>query len=720
MSLLKFFFSEKCSHCGERIEKGASFCRHCGAGRANSWRKCTACGVSVAADSQFCWSCKANVSAQPRDQFFSDRWRRTPGIFATRATIETPQDRLRHGIQVDDGTMGALFKDGTLRSELAPGYHTQTSFWDRLTGGGKTGGFVEAVICASDPVTSFVSLPDTAALFTSDRSAVEAAVLIKVQLADLATFTRRLMPTGTDSVRDDDLMLPHTARVAEVIRRHLSRLTVNDVAKSVELRHELEAALGQELPALLADYGLTYRGVEDVRLESPDIQRIRDAEGDLARLEREKNWEKLKREMEHVAKLGEIKDEMALKEQVENWSHEANLTQLERDHVFKMQKQARTHIEELQATKNKIEIERLKREWEDEDDRRDLALLDEIRIRNDALLQRKHEREQAEREAEVNRQIRLTQGIKDAPSYVVAGVLPGDHGQRVIGALEALRPHPQVTVIQGYGPAMPQPMSRPSFMPSHVPMTSPVVSPLETLAQRYLPNVGVVVLGQECGLAEPVGTAWLIAGRSVLATNAHVAVDVAAALEQPGMAAWIIFSGQTSPQKIRTARIHPEYAQSQTKGHPVPSYDVAILELENLLPQSGLPIAGRGKLFALRELQSVAYLGFPMENLAGSAASMERPKAIAKKGSLSSLEDWMMRHCDDPARRQLIKHDLGVAGGASGSPMFDEAGDVIGLISAGNMERLYDPQTKQFRRAPNGVMLNFAQRIDVLLDWMGW
>ena len=266
MSLLKFFFSEKCSHCGERIEKGASFCRHCGAGRANSWRKCTACGVSVAADSQFCWSCKANVSAQPRDQFFSDRWRRTPGIFATRATIETPQDRLRHGIQVDDGTMGALFKDGTLRSELSPGYHTQTSFWDRLTGGGKTGGFVEAVICASDPVTSFVSLPDTAALFTSDRSAVEAAVLIKVQLADLATLTRRLMPTGTDSVRDDDLMLPHTARVAEVIRRHLSRLTVNDVAKSVELRHELEAALGQELPALLADYGLVFRGVEDVRL----------------------------------------------------------------------------------------------------------------------------------------------------------------------------------------------------------------------------------------------------------------------------------------------------------------------------------------------------------------------------------------------------------------------------------------------------------------------
>jgi len=45
---------------------------------------------------------------------------------------------------------------------------------------------------------------------------------------------------------------------------------------------------------------------------------------------------------------------------------------------------------------------------------------------------------------------------------------------------------------------------------------------------------------------------------------------------------------------------------------------------------------------------------------------------------------------------------------------------VIGVISAGNMVQLYDPQTKQIRRTPSGVMLNFAQRIDVLLNWMNW
>lgn len=202
---------------------------------------------------------------------------------------------------------------------------------------------------------------------------------------------------------------------------------------------------------------------EDVCLESPDIQRIRDAEGDLARLEREKNWEKLKREMEHVAKLGEIKDEIALKEQVENWSHEADLTQLERDHVFKMQKQARTHIEELQAAKNEIEINRVKREWEDEDDRRDLALLDEMRRRN----RTDHPpRPRSPRCTELHRGRYPTRR-------------PWPAGDRGAGGPA---PTAQVTVIQGYSPAMPQPMSRPSFMPNHVPMTSPLVSPLEPLA----------------------------------------------------------------------------------------------------------------------------------------------------------------------------------------------------------------------------------------------
>lgn len=734
MSLLKFFFTEKCPNCSQRIEKSASFCRHCGSGRADSWRQCTACGVSVAADSQFCWSCNANLSAQPRDQVFSDRWRRTPGVFATRIAIETPKERLRHGIQVDEGTLGALYSNGVLKAELAAGYHAQTSFWDRLIGSAQTGGFVEAVLSVTDPVSSFVSLSETAGLRTRDHATVEAAVMVKVQLADAGLFTRRMLPTGTDVVRDDDLMLPHTARVTEVVRRHLSLLSVDEVVRSTELRHELEAALGAALSASLREYGLRFVGVEDVRLDSPEISRVREAEGDLSKTSRELTWAKVKRELEQSHKLGEIKDEFAFKEQLDQWTHEYTLTSMAREHIVTMRRIqlgeaqgiAQTHatgrISSLQKD-YEIDLKRKDRDWEDEDDARDLKLLDDMRKRQFEAMEKLQALRLAKNAADTKNTIDLGQGLKDVPAYVAAGVLPGQQGQQVISALEALRPEPSVTIIQAAGYGAPQPSFMPSFVPSYMaggmPSSASGASNLEALAQRYLPSVGVVVAGVETDKPMPMGTAWIAAGHGVVITNAHVAEGVFEA-QAADMVSWVIFSGQSQPCRVRRAVLHPEYAQSQAKGHPVPSYDVAVLELETAPPHVGLPVANRNKLFTLRELQSVAYLGFPMENLAGGGTNIERPKAIAKKGSISSLEDWMMRHSDDPTQRQLIKHDLGVAGGASGSPMFDESGDVIGIISAGNMERIYDSQAKRMRRIPNGVVLNFAQRIDVLLGWMGW
>lgn len=793
MSLLKFLFTEKCTNCGERIEKAAKFCRHCGAGRADSWRKCNTCGVSVAADSQFCWSCKANVAAQPRDEIFSDRWRRTPGVFATRVTIETPQERLRNGIQVDEGTRGALYCNGVLKAELEAGYHTQNSFWDRLTGGGKSGGFVETIIAVGDPVSSMTSFGSSASLLTKDYSPVEAAVLVKVQLEDFAVFARQMLPAGSDTVRDDDLMQAHSSRVAEVLRRHLSRLDVAEVARSTELRHEIEAALGAELPALLAGHGLRYCGVEDVRLDSPEITRVREAEGNLTQTERELTWAKKKRELENTHKLAEFKDEFAFKEQLDRWTHEYTLTDMERRHIVTMrtiqlqkeQEMANTRrVGDIDLVRQEYDHERVRRETEAKIERErketdaDMDELEKVRRmqasgmdlamrmkRDKMALEAEFRQKQSEHDVEMER--RRIDALKGAAPHVAAAVLPTEKGNQVLRTLEILRPLPDVVIIAphqhlhpqmppppSYGqPQMPgyptpgYPMPQPSYMPSYMqggssahsfmPGSGPSFMPgpsssgypgpggyggtsLEMLAQRYLPSVGVVVAGMETGNPIPIGTGWIAAGRGVVVTNAHVAEAAAEAHAESSMGAWVIFSGQSQPCRVRRALIHPEYTQSQARGHKIPSYDVAVLELETPPPHAGLPLANRGKLLNLRELQSVAYLGFPMENLAGGGTNLERPKAIAKKGSISSLEDWHMRHADDPTQRQLIKHDLGVAGGASGSPLFDEAGDVVGVISAGNMEQLYDPQTKRMRRAPSGVMLNFAQRIDTVLNWMGW
>ena len=106
--------------------------------------------------------------------------------------------------------------------------------------------------------------------------------------------------------------------------------------------------------------------------------------------------------------------------------------------------------------KNEIEIKRVKRDWEDEDDLRDLKILDEMRKRQFESMEKIQALKHANLAMETEQKVKLGQGLRDVPSYVAAGVLPGDHGQRVIGALEALRPQPQVTVIQGYSPAMPQ------------------------------------------------------------------------------------------------------------------------------------------------------------------------------------------------------------------------------------------------------------------------
>jgi S1-C subfamily serine protease len=362
------------------------------------------------------------------------------------------------------------------------------------------------------------------------------------------------------------------------------------------------------------------------------------------------------------------------------------------------------------------------RDWEDEDDRRDFTLLDEMRRRQFEAMEKVQKLKIEKQAADAAATVQIGQGLKDVPSPVAAGLL----GSQVVAALEALRPLPQVTVLQTpYGSQPISGFAGSSFTPSFMPVPPvPAVfggtpaSALEVLAQRYLPSVGVVVIGKNPQDLIAVGTAWIATGRAGVITNAHVAQDVVAAIADGSMRAWVLFSGQTTPLLITGARLHPDYGQSEAKGHPIPSSDVALLELAGSPALPGLPLASPARLHALRELQSVAYIGFPMENLAGGGTNLERPKAVAKKGSISSLEDWFMRHTDDPVRRQLIKHDLGVAGGASGSPMFDEAGDVIGVICAGNMERLYDPQKKTFRRIPSGVMLNFAQRIDVLLDWL--
>ena len=726
MSLFRWMFTRKCPQCHQQLDKGAKACRHCGSDNPLSWRKCMGCGASVAADSTFCWSCKANVKSQPRDVIFGDRWMREPGIFAMRVPIETPEDRLRHGIQVDEGVRGALYRNGVFKEELGPGYHTMTSFWERLTGGDKTGSSVEAIVCTADPVTCVISADETAGITTAGFERVTfAGVSLEVELLDLARMQRRFLPFGTLEVEDAVLLEGVRPRVIEVLRFLIKNLTLEQLGNAIDLRRRLEAELGRELPRLLENYGLRLCGVHDIILEGPALQQLHSAEEQISTSSRESGWEKRLRDIRLNGDLLKFKDEQSFNEQVAIWTHDYHLNEMDRRHLATMREidmsrqqkladaEARGQVAKAQ-TRHNLDLEAM----EFENDMKELAAL---RAHQREMLTFLDGRKEKVLESELDRDIRRGHAstddeVKRAGAFnglrpeIAAGIVSPEHGVNIVKALEAMRPLPSITVVQAaaapFGGAFP--------MAGGPPVAAQM--PLETLAQRYLPYVGVVVVGLDLGGTRkviPQGTVWVGQGLNAVVTNAHVAQAVAEACRQ-GARAWVIFSGSADAIPVKSVRIHPEYGRLAAAGRPIPSWDVALLELGSPLPGPGLPIASRHTLLSLTELQTVAYIGFPMEGLAGGGVNLERPRAIAKRGVISSLQDWNMRDSANSADRMLIVHDLAVAGGASGSPLFDASGQVIGIISAGNMEMIPDTETGKLRRIPSAAQLNFAQRVDAL------
>lgn len=242
---------------------------------------------------------------------------------------------------------------------------------------------------------------------------------------------------------------------------------------------------------------------------------------------------------------------------------------------------------------------------------------------------------------------------------------------------------------------------------------------LQIAAERAGECVGVIV-AEGGGQSQPFGTGWMVGSR-ILATNAHVA-EAAQELSREGKATWIIFGGRNGNSRVKVNRIvlHPKYGDPGSgpggNSAAVPAYDVAIMVLDRDMPQ-WLNVAGPDKILSLSQGQRIAYLGFPMEGIAGGGVNIASPSPVFKTGSISAVTDWWLGQCP-PQQRMLIQHDLGVAGGASGSPLMDVDGCVIGLISAGSHAAIRDPQSGLSGRIPSGVLLNYAQRVDLLGDML--
>lgn len=242
---------------------------------------------------------------------------------------------------------------------------------------------------------------------------------------------------------------------------------------------------------------------------------------------------------------------------------------------------------------------------------------------------------------------------------------------------------------------------------------------LAEVAKRYEKAVGLVVLVNGDRLT-PMATAWAI-DASTFATNAHVSQPVSDVIAKGGTAYVVLNRNPDRRFRILKATTHPRYEKTPAnldgRRPAVPTYDVGLLHIEGRT-DVWFPIASTAELHRVDSGYRIAYLGFPMEGLAGGGVDPRSPVATMQSGIITSATDWWQSKAEF-AQRLLIQHNLGATGGASGSPIFNPRGEVVALLNAGNIIGSVTMSANgqpSVTRAPSAALVNFGQRVDVLGD----
>lgn len=238
---------------------------------------------------------------------------------------------------------------------------------------------------------------------------------------------------------------------------------------------------------------------------------------------------------------------------------------------------------------------------------------------------------------------------------------------------------------------------------------------LADMAKEYSEAVGLVVVSSPQG-PEGFGTAWAIAP-GIYATNSHVSQPIAELLKNGGSAYIAVNRRPDLRLKITRAVVHPRYGKVETdfegKKQPVLSYDVGLLYVQGEAPKVFRP-ARKPELEKLDSGYRIGFLGFPMEGMAGNNVDVRNPVATMQSGIVTANTDYWLAAAPFE-RRYSVQHNLGATGGASGSPIFNARGEVVAILNAGNIIGTIS-RDGNVVRAPSAVMVNYAQRVDLLRD----
>jgi hypothetical protein len=234
----------------------------------------------------------------------------------------------------------------------------------------------------------------------------------------------------------------------------------------------------------------------------------------------------------------------------------------------------------------------------------------------------------------------------------------------------------------------------------------------------------IVIRINESGLEEPFGTAFLVQPGQ-LATNAHVAQR----FSQLRKGEKIIVRGRGGEIQadVTGVRVHPgfnEFADLWQSYVPVQinassdddpikaagmATDVGLL-LVDQDSDLGTPLtlASTAEQADVHAGQTVGYVGYPVEDLALGGVNLATPVPQIQMGRITALTNYF--NAPDADGGLLIQHSLPATGGASGSPLLDTHGHVIGLLSGVNFIVVGG------HRIPNGADVNFAQRASLITE----
>ena len=246
---------------------------------------------------------------------------------------------------------------------------------------------------------------------------------------------------------------------------------------------------------------------------------------------------------------------------------------------------------------------------------------------------------------------------------------------------------------------------------------------LAQMAKKYETAIGLVIAVVPVdGKFQPVpfGTAWAVRP-NVFATNSHVTEPIKKLLAH-GVEVFIALNKSPKNRiKVNGAISHPRFQEKNRNFQGLKSvglsFDVGLLTTEESV-LNFFPTASNNELKKVDSGYRIAYLGFPMEGLENNNVNIYSPVATMQSGIVTSISDYWQGDSGFE-KNFLIRHNLGATGGASGSPLFNTKGEVIGVLNAGNVVWLvqFDMKKKPVvKRSPNAAMINFGQRIDLLND----